>query len=64
MTVAGLGAPVLEVVQEGLTDHHGQGKGRGVAGLAFGDRQTLALPVNVVEGQRGDFPAPQTVGDQ
>jgi hypothetical protein len=35
-----------------------------MAGLAFGDCQTLALPVNVVEGERGDFPAAQAVGDQ
>jgi hypothetical protein len=35
-----------------------------VAGLALGDRQAFALPVDVVKGERGDLPATQPVGDQ
>jgi len=35
-----------------------------VARLALGDRQAIALPVDVVQGERGDLPAPQAVGDE
>src|SRR5664280_2129623 len=53
------GTSVLEIVQDGLADHGGERKRRGVAGFALGYRQPLTLPVDVVEGERGDFPAAQ-----
>src|SRR5664280_41818 len=56
------GTSVLEIVQDGLADHGGERKRRGVAGFALGYRQPLTLPVDVVEGERGDFPAPQPTG--
>ncbi|GAA4659857.1 hypothetical protein GCM10025779_27790 [Arthrobacter cryoconiti] len=51
--------PVLQVVKECLADHDRNGKDRGVAGLSLGDCQTPTLPVNVIKGQRRDFPAAQ-----
>jgi len=35
-----------------------------VAGLALGDRQPVTLPVDVIEGERGDLAAAQAIGDQ
>ena len=55
---------MLQVVDDGLADHGRERERRRVAGLALRDRQALTLPVDVVEGERGDLPAAQAIGDQ
>ncbi len=62
--VGRLGAPSPKVVEDRLADDRRERERRGVAGFAFGNRQALAFPVDVVQRERRDLSRPQTVGDE
>jgi hypothetical protein len=62
--VGRLGTASAKVVEDRLSDDRREWEGRGVPGLAFGNREALALPVDVVQCERRDLSRPQAVGDE
>ena len=64
MAVRALRAAMAQIVEQRLTDHDRQREGGRVACLPLRDRQTLTLPVDVVEREHGDLATTQTVGDE
>src|SRR5215471_1519937 len=55
---------LLKVVQQRIADRGGQRVSGAVTGLAFRHANPLALPVDVVERQRRDFPAAKAIRDE
>ena len=64
MAVVGFGSAVFQVGNESLSDGGGEREGSRVTSLALWDGQPLPLPVDVIEGQSRDFPAPQPIDDK
>ena len=59
------GGPCIpEVVKQRLPDDRRQGIGRAMPGLALGNEQPFTFPIDVIKGQRGDFPGAQPVGHE
>ena len=61
MTIGGLGAPVLQVVDDRLADDACQRIRRPVTSLALGNIEPLVLPVDVFQRELGNLIATQTV---
>src|SRR5271170_2602247 len=61
VAVVGFGSAVFQVGNEGLSDGGGEREGSRVTSLALWDGQPLPLPVDVIEGQSRDLPAPQPI---
>ena len=64
MPVAAGWPAMPQVVHQGLADHGRQRERGRVPGLAAGDGQPVALPVDVVQGQGRYLAGPQPVGHQ
>src|SRR5215469_9664636 len=64
VTIGRLRSAVLEVIDYGVAYNRGKRIGSGVIGLPFRYMQSLALPVDMIEHQRGNLPSAQAVRDQ